>query len=120
MNITHLDLQVSDVPLHTSFFERVFGLKRVTKPGSPAIAILEDDAGFVLVLQKLKEGDHFPDGFHLGFHVADAEAVSRMRDKALSEGVQVSDVIVNARGTTIYCTAPDGFWVEVTARAVKS
>jgi catechol-2,3-dioxygenase len=116
MNINHLDLQVSDVPQHTSFFERVFGLERITKPGSPALAILEDDRGFVLVLQQRKDGDRFPDGFHLGFYVDSPDDVARMREKALRENVRVSDLIHNARGTTLYCTAPDGFWVEVTAR----
>jgi catechol-2,3-dioxygenase len=118
MNITHLDLQVSDVPLHTTYFCELFGLRAISKPGSKAIAILEDDAGFVLVLQQLKPGDRFPEGFHLGFHVADVEAVERVRAASVARGSPVSGIIRNARGTTIYCTAPDGFWVEVTARAV--
>ena len=116
MNINHLDLQVSDVPHHTEFFSRLFGLKAVSKPGSPVIAILEDEAGFVLVLQKKKDGEKFPEGFHVGFYVPDVTTVEAMRVRVLAAGVPCSDVIRNARGTTIYCTAPDGFWVEVTAR----
>jgi catechol-2,3-dioxygenase len=120
MNINHLDLQVSDVERHTSFFERLFGLKRVSKPGSPVIAILEDDAGFVLVLQRRKDTDRFPEGFHLGFYVDGPADVERLRERALNENVAVSGLIQNARGTTIYCTAPDGFWVEVAARPART
>lgn len=117
MNITHLDLQVSDVPRHTELFTALFGLKAISKPGSPAIAILEDGAGFVLVLQKKNDAQRYPDGFHLGFHVPDAAAVEALRARALELGVPCSALLHNARGTTVYCTAPDGFWVEVTARA---
>lgn len=54
MHINHLDLQVDDVQATRVFFERYFGLTLQSNAASPAIAILTDENGFVLVLQKTK------------------------------------------------------------------
>lgn len=117
MNLNHLDLQVSDVPGHVSFFERVFGLECQSNRTSPAIAILSDHAGFVLVLQRKKQpGETYPEGFHLGFLVDDIQIVEAVQARAKAEGAPVTDLIHNNRGVMIYCRAPDGFSVEVSVR----
>ena len=117
MNINHLDLQVSDVPGHGAFFERLFGLECQTSRTSPAIAILKDPGGFLLVLQRKKRPDEaYPEGFHLGFLVGDVGIVESIQKRAQAEGIEVSDIIRNSRGVMIYCRAPDGFSVEVSVR----
>ncbi len=121
MKLNHLDLQVSDVQKSVDFFERYFDLELRSSRTSPAIAILSDRQGFVLVLQRRKsDAEVYPDGFHLGFVVDDVESVERAHARAKEGGLEVTDVITNNRGVMIYCKAPDGYAVEVSCPRVKS
>jgi catechol 2,3-dioxygenase-like lactoylglutathione lyase family enzyme len=116
MKLNHLDLQVEDVAATAAFFERYFGLQTRSNPNSPALLILTDSVGFVLVLQRCRPLPRYPDGFHLGFLLDDAESVRALHARAVADGTQVSDVIVNGRGTIIYLTAPEGYYVEVSCQ----
>ncbi len=116
MNINHLDLQVLDVAGTRAFFERYFGLETQSNPDSPALVIMTDEAGFVLVLQRATSAERYPEGFHLGFLLDSVEAVRAMHARAVADGTPVSDVIVNGRGTMIYLTAPEGYFVEVSCQ----
>lgn len=115
MKLNHLDLQVSDVQRSVEFFERGFGLQLTSSRSSPAIAILTDGQGFVLVLQRCA-APRYPEGFHLGFLVDDVETVTGFHARAREAGLVVSDLIHNGRGTLVYCQAPDGYTVEVSCR----
>jgi len=75
MKLNHLDLQVEDVAITAAFFERYFGLQTRSNPNSPALLILTDSAGFVLVLQRRQQPQGYPEGFHLGFLLDDTESV---------------------------------------------
>jgi len=113
MQINHLDLQVRDVRATSEFFQRYFGLRVQSKPSSPALVILTDPQGFVLVLQRTPAAGPYPEGFHLGFLIDSVEAVRAIHARATADGTPVSDVIVNGRGTMIYLSAPEGYYVEV-------
>jgi catechol 2,3-dioxygenase-like lactoylglutathione lyase family enzyme len=116
MKLNHLDLQVRDVAASVTYFERFFGLTMRTKP-SPALAVLADGHGFVLVLQRAAPGeDHYPEGFHLGFLLDDIASVHALHARAKEGGAEVSDIIVNGRGTMIYFTAPEGYRIEVSCQ----
>lgn len=130
MKLNHLDLHVHDVVRSAEFFGRYFGLALVGRPGaeaagrpekraSSAIAIMSDGQGFVLVLQRAEPTTRYPEGFHLGFLVADIASVERVHALAVAGGADVSDVIHNARGTMIYFTAPEGYRVEVSCQRVS-
>ncbi len=118
MQLNHLDLQVSDVLVTVDFFERLFGLQLRSSRTSPAIAILSDGRGFVLVLQRQPKPS-YPAGFHLGFLVDDVDTVLDFHERARAAGFPVSEVDVNNRGTMVYCRAPDGYAVEVSCRRAK-
>jgi catechol 2,3-dioxygenase-like lactoylglutathione lyase family enzyme len=117
MHLNHVDLQVEDVQATATFFERFFGFTHTSNRASPAIAILRGDGGFTLVVQRRKDGDRYPEGFHVGFIVDDEDTVKRMHDELARSGQRVSDVQKNGRGTMIYCKH-DGFLVEVGCRPV--
>jgi catechol 2,3-dioxygenase-like lactoylglutathione lyase family enzyme len=78
--------------------------------------ILTDEAGFVLVLQRASEPHRYPEGFHLGFLLDDVASVRVLHERAKNDGVPVSDIIVNGRGTIVYLTAPEGYYVEVSCQ----
>ena len=116
MKLNHLDLQVYDVARSSQFFERYFGLQLQSNPNSEALSILTDSAGFVLVLQRCKGAERYPDGFHVGFLLDHVDSVRALHARALADGVAVSDVIVNGRGTMIYLSTPEGYYVEVSCQ----
>jgi len=116
MKLNHLDLHIHDVSRSAAFFERYFGLSVRSNPASPALVILTDEAGFVLVLQRAAPDQSYPEGFHLGFLLDGVAEVRSLHARALADGVPVSDVIVNGRGTMIYLTAPEGYYVEVSCQ----
>lgn len=113
MKLNHIDIQVSDVRKTSTFFQQHFGLQLVSNPNSPAIAVLNDGHDFVLVLQR-HEDPTYPGHFHVGFRVDDPQVVRDAHSRARAAGAAVSDVIVDGRGTHVYVTAPDGYYVEVT------
>jgi len=85
MKLNHLDLQVPDVQRTVGFFEKYFDLELRSSRTSPAIAILSDRQGFVLVIQRRKnEAEAYPEGFHLGFLVDDVESVHRAHARVKS------------------------------------
>jgi catechol 2,3-dioxygenase-like lactoylglutathione lyase family enzyme len=116
MKLNHLDLQVQDVSRTAAFFERYFGLCVRFDSGSSGLLILTDESGFVLVLQRAKSDERYPEGFHLGFLLEDVAGVRSLHARAVADGVPVSDVLVNGRGTMIYLTAPEGYYVEVSCQ----
>jgi len=115
MKLNHLDLQVSDVQATVSFFETLLGLRLDSSRTSPAIAILSDGDGFVLVLQR-HTAPSYPEGFHFGFLVDDVATVEAFHARAVAVQAPVSDVVRNNRGTMVYVRAPDGYAVEVSCR----
>jgi catechol 2,3-dioxygenase-like lactoylglutathione lyase family enzyme len=114
MKIHHIDLQVRDVRADSAFFQQHFGLTLHSQASSPAMAILSDSHGFILVLQRRSDDRAYPEGFHVGFYLEDEQAVRDLHARARALGAEVSDVIVNHRGTSIYFRAPDGYKVEAT------
>lgn len=117
MKLNHLDLQVTDVQASVSFFETHFGLTLDSSRNSPAIAILSDGHGFVLVLQRKHAGAAgYPEGFHLGFLVDEVTEVEEAHRRLREAGVEVGPVERNNRGTMVYCRHTDGIVVEVSCR----
>jgi catechol 2,3-dioxygenase-like lactoylglutathione lyase family enzyme len=120
MKLNHLDLPVRDVAANVAFLERYFGLRLHARKPSRSLAILSDGAGFVLVLQQRDDtGDLYGDSLHIGFLLDDAEQVRELQARARADGADVSDVIVNGRGTQAYFVAPEGFRVEVAHQRVR-
>jgi catechol 2,3-dioxygenase-like lactoylglutathione lyase family enzyme len=107
---------VQDVARTTAFFERYFGLRVQSNPSSPSLVILTDEAGFVLVLQRSRQPQPYPEGFHLGFLLSNVADVRALHERATNDGIPVSDIIVNGRGTMIYLSAPEGYYVEVSCQ----
>ncbi|HWU96285.1 MAG TPA: VOC family protein, partial [Sphingomonas sp.] len=80
MRLNHLDLPVPDLAEARAFFERWLGFRHLQTLGDNGLSILSDDAGLVLVLSRLRRtgAQGFPDGFHIGFHLADEAAVATL------------------------------------------
>lgn len=116
MKLNHLDLQVADVQRAVSLFEQFFDFELQSSRTSPAIAILSDRHGFMLVLQRKKDGaEQYPNGFHFGFLVEDEQTVVDTQARWRAAGLDCSDVDHNGRGVVAYCRA-EGLLIEVSCR----
>jgi len=113
MRLNHIDLQVPDVQESARFFERWFCFALISSPSSPAIAILEGEGGFTLVLQRKLEDEKYPSQFHIGFLRETEEQVVEFQRRAREAGLAVSDLQRNGRGTLSYLHAPGGLLIEV-------
>lgn len=121
MKLNHLDLQVTDVQRTAALFEALLGFRHESSRSSPALAILSDGEGFMLVLQRKKnESETYPEGFHFGCLVPDVETVTRFQADARARGLEVSDVIENNRGVLVYCRTWDGLLLEVSWHRPRS
>ena len=130
MKLNHLDLQVADVPALAQFLVDHYELQPRTRLDSPKLAILTDGHGFTLVIQRRRhDGEVYPggrsesaplhvgpDGAHIGFLVDDPAEVYARRARIAAAGVAISEVDVNARGTTCYCRAPGDILIELGCR----
>jgi hypothetical protein len=116
MKLNHLDLQSTDVQALAAFFVDHFDLTRHSNDRSPAIAILGDEAGFTLVIQR-DEAPVYPEFFHLGFIHETVAIVRAHRERLLSGGLGPSELSTDNRGTRFYLRAPGELLVEVSTPA---
>ncbi|MBB4837675.1 catechol 2,3-dioxygenase-like lactoylglutathione lyase family enzyme [Sphingomonas kyeonggiensis] len=118
MRLNHLDLPVPDIAEARAFFERWLGFRHVQTLGDNGLSILVDGAGLVLVLSRLQRGgaQRFPEGFHIGFHLADEAAVTALHAGLAAEGL-AGDPPVHQRGAfAFYFIAPGKILVEIAHR----
>ena len=116
MKLNHLDLQSTDVQALAAFFVDHFDLQRRSNDRSPAIAILGDEAGFTLVIQR-HAAPSYPEHFHVGFiHDAVAPVVAH-RERLIAAGIAASELSSDNRGTRFYLKAPGDLLVEVSTPA---
>ena len=114
MKLNHLDLQSADVPALVHFLVTHFDLTARTRLDSPRFAILDDGAGFTLVIQHC-EAPVYPPRFHIGFIVNDPREVYARREAIANAGVTISPVEVDGRGTRCYTHAPGALLVEISS-----
>ena len=117
MRFNHLTLSVTDVPANRAFFETYFGLRCVVDRGE-ALALLTDEAGFVLSLihfpkvPVLDYPDH-PESFHVGFLQDSPDRVDEIHARLVAGGVAADPPRRYHGAWTFYFRAPGGFQVEV-------
>jgi len=118
LRLNHVDLQVPDVQRLAALFVRHFGFERRSNDHSPAIAILADRHGFVLVIQRRRDGEAYPESFHVGFLVDDLAIVHAMHARLAADETidRLGPIDVNARGTMFYLRAPGDILIEVSCR----
>ena len=119
--LNHANLPVADVAPLRDFFVRHFGFIAETTRGNDAFVVMRGDGGFVLNLMRCREGERFPENFHVGFALEDAEAVRAKHAELREAGVGAGEVKTLGRGgpgsVTFYCYAPNDLLVEVGSAA---
>jgi catechol 2,3-dioxygenase-like lactoylglutathione lyase family enzyme len=123
MKLNHANLVTADVAGLSDFFTGHFGFALLDMRGKDAFAVLQGSDGFALNLMKPSKGEEaaYPDGFHVGFFIGNAQMVHAKHAELAGAGREPGDVQELTRGgvksTTFYCNAPGGILVEVSAYA---
>ena len=103
MRLNHLNLPVQDVGRALAFFETFFGFKCIEIKGDALVAILHGTDGFLLVLMSAamaKDGSSaYPDAFHIGFMLDDADAIEALYQQLLAGGIVVGRAPAKIRGS---------------------
>ena len=120
MKLNHLDLHVPNVLETRDFFVGELGFTLISAPSASTIAILKDEGGFVLVLQKQKHpNEKYPEGFHVGFYVDNRSEVDALHIKFKEKGMKISDIDSNRRGYFFYTYAPGEILIEVNSTSAN-
>ena len=110
----HLSLDVRNVPVSITFYEKVFGVPPQKQTTDYAkFDLIEPALNFSLV----SSTGRVSEVNHLGIEVADAEAVTawerRLREQGFVESVQENVTCCFARQDKVWFTDPDGNSWEV-------
>ena len=118
MRLNHLDLPVADVAAARDFYVEHLAFTHMETRGQNGLAILRDSDGLVLVLSRLQKSgsQHFPEGFHIGFHIAEEAAVHGLYSRLRAAGVADQPPSVQRGALSFYFHAPGDVLVEVACR----
>jgi catechol 2,3-dioxygenase-like lactoylglutathione lyase family enzyme len=114
MDLNHLNLRVRDATACREFYEGHFGFRFAFEVDGGLF--LRNDDGFLLVLAPTDHHPDLPDGFHIGFGLPDADAVTRVHERLTSADVAVTalqDFRPDEDFVTFRCHDPDGTEIEV-------
>ena len=120
MRLNHLDLAVPDVIASRDFFTTFLGFIDHQTLGQGGLAILKDGDGMTLVLSRLRRtGEQaYPDGFHVGFHLAGRKEVIALHHRLIAESsVSPSEPCVRRGAFGFYFAAPGNVLVEISQRS---
>jgi catechol 2,3-dioxygenase-like lactoylglutathione lyase family enzyme len=115
MRLNHLNLTVPDVAASREFFETYFGFRCLTARGNNTLAVLADEAMFILTLNNFEKATEvkYPGAFHIGFMQDSREKVDAMHARLKADGFDPHTPKEFHGAWTFYFHAPGGFLVEV-------
>ena len=114
MDLNHLNLRVRDAAACRDFYQRHFGFRPAFE--AEGGYFVRNDDGFLLALVPAEPHQALPDGFHVGFGLADADAVTALHGELGAAGVRttaIEDSRPDEAYVTFRCWDPDGTEVEV-------
>ncbi len=115
MRLNHLNLVVTDIAAASTLLQRHFGMKEITRPSTPGLTLLRDDAGLALALTSTRKGHkvEYPPTFHIGFIQPSEEHVNRIHAGLLADGLNVPAPRRLHGSWTFYFAAPGDFTIEI-------
>ena len=109
----HLAIPVRDQARSRRFYERYFGFgARPARRYDDGVLMLYDSRGFALALGPAREPIARPAWMHFGVHMDDRNAVLRLRDRLVADGVEVVEEWDEPGYVSVKCRDPDGYIVE--------
>jgi catechol 2,3-dioxygenase-like lactoylglutathione lyase family enzyme len=109
----HLAIPVRDQERSRRFYETYFGFDaRRPRRYDDRVLMLSNATGFSLALGPSVEPIPRPSWMHFGVRVRDRHAVLALRDRLLSDGVELVEQCDEPEYVSVKCRDPDGYIVE--------
>jgi predicted enzyme related to lactoylglutathione lyase len=114
MKLNHINLVVSNVADAINIFETYFNFKCTDIKGDNIVAVLKGADDFTLVIMGNKDRQvNYPEAFHLGFMLADTNAVTKTYEKLKNGGVAVGQEPRKIRDSFGFYFTYDKIMIEV-------
>ena len=109
----HLAIPVHDQERSRRFYETYFGFgARPPRRYPDGVLMLYHDTGFALALGPSAESVTRPEWMHFGVALPDRDSVLALRDRLVSDGVELVEVWDEPEYVSVKCRDPDGYIVE--------
>lgn len=121
IQLNHLNLAVPDVVQTSRFFETFFGFQCTEVKGRDALAVLQGEDGFVLVLSNFpkQETPVYPGAFHLGFLQKSKEQVDALYDRLKAAEFEIELPRMMHGSWAFYLKAPSDVLIEVSCPVAR-
>jgi catechol 2,3-dioxygenase-like lactoylglutathione lyase family enzyme len=112
--VDHLAIPVRDQARSRRFYETYLGFgARPPKRYDDGVLMLYDATGFALALGPTTESIARPSWMHFGVGLPSREAVLAMRDRFVSDGIELVEEWDEPDYVSVKCRDPDGYIIEV-------
>lgn len=109
----HLAIPVRDQERSRRFYENYFGFDAGrARRYDDGVLMLYNDAGFSLALGPSVDQVPRPSWMHFGVGLRDRDAVLALRDRLVSDGVELIEEYDDPDYVSIKCRDPDGYIVQ--------
>ncbi len=114
MRLNHVHLHVRSVERARAFYEGYFEMFEHAVHGGDILFLRDTADGMDLALAPSEKVEPFPDWFHIGFRLPDAEAVRALHDRMQRGGASVTTALESHDDFVFFrCADPDGTDIEV-------
>lgn len=111
MNLNHVHLHFDSVKEAAAFYARYFGMREHVWHGD--MVFMRDGAGMDLAVAPGGAAT-MPDWFHIGFRLADHDAVKALHDRLKADGATIKALWQKHSDFSFFrCTDPGGYLIEV-------
>ena len=111
--MNHLAIPVRNQERSRRFYETYFGFDaRPARRYEHGVLMLYNAAGFALALGPSAEQVARPSWMHFGVSLPDRDAVLALRDRLVSDGVELVEEWDEPTYVSVKCRDPDGYIVE--------
>jgi catechol 2,3-dioxygenase-like lactoylglutathione lyase family enzyme len=117
----HLAIPVRDQEGSRRFYEAYFGFgARPARRYDDGVLMLYNATGFALALGPSDEPIARPSWMHFGIGLPDRDAVLALRDRFVSDGVELVEEWDEPGYVSVKCRDPDGYIVEAAWEPVNA
>lgn len=113
MDLNHIHLGSKNVGNSMEFYQTFFNFKKKFDHGEGVF--IENDEGFLIAIDPVKEVPVLPSWFHLGFCLNDRAKVREIYDQMTNAGIKFAKEYADYGddASAFFCFDPDGYKIEV-------
>lgn len=113
MTLNHVHLGTKDLSKSVNFYSSVFGFKKKFDHGEGIF--LENNAGFLIAIDPVKELPSFPSWYHIGFCLSSEQEALEMYKKCKSLDVHITRDLLHQSNefASFFITDPDNNKIEI-------